>query len=279
MDEFAGIPLENRIIMGILNLSSETFYQGSFVEGVEDAVARAERMVEEGAQIVDLGGMSTGPGVEPISVEEEKGLLLPPLKEIRREIQVPISVDTQRAEVAEEALKTGADMINDVSGFKADSDMPEVVSAFDCPAILMANRISGRIRTAEKGRRDIQTMKEIKEGLRESLRICEDHEISLSKVSLDPGIGFGRGKDWDLKVIAQLDDLSEFGRPICVGVSRKSFIGQVLDLDDPADRLVGSLGATAVAVMRGADIIRTHDPLETRQLVRMMEAILREEVN
>lgn len=274
MDQkFAEISLEKRIIMGVINLSPETFYQGSLAEGAEEAGKRAERMVSEGAEIIDLGGMSTGPEIEPLSKKKEKERLLPAVKAVRDRIKAPISVDTQRAEVAEEALEAGADIINDVSGFKADEKMPEVAAAHECSAILMANQISGRIRTAEKGKCDIESMRDIKKALKNSLQICKDHGIDLAEIAIDPAIGFGRSQDWDLKIIAKLDSLSDFKQPICIGISRKSFIGKVLGLEKTSERLSGSLGATAVAAMKGADIIRTHDPKETSHLVRMIEAI------
>ncbi len=272
-EKFAGISLQRKIVMGIINLSSETFYEKSLAEDAERAAGRAAEMVDEGAQIIDLGAMSTGPKVEPISTEEELKKLIPVVEAVEKEVNVPISIDTQRAIVAEKALRAGADIINDVSGFKADPQMPETAASFECPAILMASRISGRIRTAEKGRKDIENMGEIEKGLKESLKICDKHGVNRDKMAIDPGIGFGRGKEWDLKVLDRLGELREFDLPICIGISRKSFVGNVLGLENPSDRLIGSLGATAVAVMKGADIVRTHDPLETTQLVRMIEAI------
>lgn len=196
-----------------------------------------------------------------------------------KKVDVPISVDTQRAQIAEDALNSGATIINDISGFKGDPEMPKVASKHNSWAILMANRISGRIRTAEKDRGDIKRMEDIKEGLKESPQICRDNGIDIEKDSLDPGIGFGREKDWGLKIIARMEELLDFGLPICLGVSRKSFIGKVLGLDSPSERPWGFLGATAVAVMKGAHIVRTHDPLETTQLVRMIEAIQEKEVD
>lgn len=275
--KFAGISLENTLIMGVLNLSPKTFYKKSRVEGTEETANRAEKMVEEGAQIIDLGAMSTGPEVKPIPTEEEIKMLLPALKRVAEKIDVPISIDTQRSKIAEKSLKLGAEIINDVSGFKADPRMPDVVSKHDCHAILMANRISGRVRTAEKESNDIKTMDSVKKALSESLSICRQHNINLNKIAIDPSIGFGRNKDWDLKIVARLEKLREFERPICVGISRKSFIGNVLGLKKPSDRLAGSLGATAIALIKGANIIRTHDPLETSHLVRIIEAIQREE--
>lgn len=275
--KFAGISLENKIIMGVLNLSPETFYEGSLAKNSEEAAKRAEKMVKNGAQIIDIGGMSTGPSVEPISVNDEKELLLPAVEAIRKRVDSPISVDTQRAEVAKESLELGADIINEVSGFKADEKMPKIADDYDCSAVLMANRVPGRIRTAEKEREDINNMEKIKEGLRESLQICEEHGVDLDKVAIDPAIGFGKGAKNDLRVLANLESLEDLNQPVCIGVSRKSFIGKTLGLDEPADRLYGSLGAAAAAVFKEADIIRTHDPKETVQLVRMIEAVQQKE--
>lgn len=272
-ERFAGIDLEHKVIMGILNLSSETFYKGSLVENSDEATSRAQRMVENGAEIIDIGAMSTGPGVEPISPEEEKEILLPTLEAVRGITEVSISVDTQRAEVAQKALEKGADIINDISGLKADDEMPQVIADHECSLIVMANRIRGRIRTAEKGRRDIESMEEVMESLEDSLRICKNHDIDPDEVSIDPGIGFGRDAEGDLKILSNLEELTSMNRPICLGVSRKSFIGKTLDIGDPSKRLAGSLGATAIGVMKGADIIRTHDPEETTQFVRMIESI------
>lgn len=273
-ENFAGISLDNKIIMGVLNLSSETFYEGSLVENREKAGERAEKMIENGAQIIDIGGMSTGPGVEPVSLERERDLLIPAVEEVRDRVAEPISVDTQRSEVARKALGKGADIVNDISGFKADGEMVKVGVEFDCWVILMANKVMGRLRTAEKDRRDIENMDEIVEALGESLQICKDEGIDLDKVAVDPGIGFGRSAEEDLEVLAGLERLEELGQPLCLGVSRKSFIGKTLDIENPSERLPGSLAATAVGVVKsGVDIIRTHDPAKTSQFVRMIEAI------
>ncbi|KXA91359.1 hypothetical protein AKJ57_01570 [candidate division MSBL1 archaeon SCGC-AAA259A05] len=277
INKFAGIDLENKIIMGVLNLSAKTFYKGSFVKNAEEATNRAETMVRDGAEMIDLGAMSTGPQVKPVSADKEKKTLLPILEAVRGKIDVPISIDTQRAEIAEESLNRGADIINDVSGLKADQDMPRIVSNYDCSVIIMANRISGRIRTAEKESGDIENITDVRKGLKESLQICEDYGIKRNKIAIDPSIGFGRKREQDLKVIAELDDLLELKLPICIGISRKSFLDKILDLDTPSDRLPASLGATAVAITKGADIIRTHDPKETAQFVRTIETIQQNE--
>lgn len=277
--QFAEIPLEKTVIMGIINLSPETFYKGSYAKNLKEVRRRAAKMVREGAQIIDLGGMSTGPGVKPVSLKKEKKRIIPAVKVIKEITDVPVSIDTQRSKVAGEALMAGADIINDVSGLKADENMAKTIGKHGASAILMANRISGRIRTAEKEAKDIEDLDEIKEALRESLETSRKHGISPRKIAIDPAMGFGKGPEWDLKVLARLGELSELEKPICIGVSRKSFIGTVLDSEDPSDRLIGSLGATAGAVMKGADIVRTHDPKETKQLVRIIDAIRKHEVS
>lgn len=273
-EKFAGIPLDKKIIMGVMNLSNKTFYSESQVQNTKEAGKRAEKMVENGAQIIDIGAMSTGPNVEPISEEKEKSLLLPVLKEVSKRIDMPISIDTQRPEIARKALQEGAEVINDISGLKSDEDMVKVLSESDCSIILMANRISGRLRTAEKDRKDIEDMDKIRDALEESIDICEQKGISLDRIAIDPGIGFGRDAEEDIEVLAELDELNESDFPICLGVSRKSFIGKSIGVENPSDRLPGSLAATGVAIMDcSTDIIRTHDPKETSQFVRMMELI------
>ncbi|MFW5913155.1 MAG: dihydropteroate synthase [Candidatus Hadarchaeota archaeon] len=271
--KFEGIPLKQKIIMGIINLSPETFYKESIAKNPKKTAAKAVEMVENGADIIDIGGMATGPDAKLISMDKERELLKPSVKAVRKKVDAPISIDTQRAGIAKEMLDEGADIINDISGFKADPQIAQLVSEYECSAIIMANGISGRIRRAEKKSGDIRTIKDVKKALKESLDICRENGVKLEKVAIDPGIGFGREKEEDLKIISKLKQLRELNRPICVGLSRKSFIGKVLDLDNPSERLIGSLGATAIALKNEAGIIRTHDPKETSQFIHMMSAI------
>lgn len=252
------------VIVGVLNISPDSFYAGSIVKGPAEAVKRARRMLDEGADIVDVGAMSTAPGVKPIPVGLERRRLLPIVNALVKKLDSPISVDTQRAEIARAALEAGAHIINDVSGLKADPEMARVLADFRCSAVLMA---------AKRKPGDVRTIEEIKHELGKSLRMCEHHDIDLKKIVIDPGIGFGKGAEWDLHILANLRRLAALGRPICVAVSRKSFIGKVLDLPDPADRLLGSLAATAIAVLNGADVIRTHDSEETLHAVRLAESV------
>ncbi len=272
-------------IIYALNLSSDSFYRGSIVRSEREAVGRASKAIEEGARIIDLGAMGTGPRSKPISAGQEMRELTPVIRALAREFDVPISADTQRAEIAEAAINAGATVINDISGLKADPKMAEIIANAGCSAVLMATK---------RAPGDVYKINEVRQALGESLRICRERGIQLKKVVLDPAIGYwparlerlGKYANepygklpystatlFDLKIIAELGRLKGLKRPICLGISRKTFIGKVLDMPDPADRLVGSLAATAIAVLNGASAIRTHDVKETLQAVRLAEAI------
>ncbi len=252
------------VIVGAINVGPESFYRGSVVRSKAEAVERAGTMLEEGAHIIDVGAMSTAPGAKPIPTSLEMRRLIPVVRALVKGLDAPISVDTQRAKVAEAALEAGASIINDVSGLKADPKMARVISSFGCSTVLMA---------ANERPGDAESIDEVMNALRDSLSICKLNGIDERKVVVDPGIGFGKGAEWDLHILANLGRLKNLGRPICVAVSRKSFIGRVLNLSDPGDRLWGSLAATAIAVLNGVDVVRTHDPKETSHAVRIAEAI------
>jgi dihydropteroate synthase len=266
--------------MGVINLSPESFYHGSVARTPSKAVRMIERLVDQGATIIDLGAMGTGPTSVPVAESVELKRLLPVIRRAAK-MGVTISVDTQRARVAEEAIAAGAEIVNDISGLKRDPSMAGVISRYGSSAVLMA---------AEREPGDVFTLGDIKRALQRSLEICKQNHIPLKKVVIDPGIGawparlrrlkharkrgsFRAVVSYDLEIIARLGELAELGRPICVGISRKSFIGEVLGLPDPRDRLLGSLAATAIAVLNGAHVVRTHDPAETLQAVKIAEAI------
>jgi dihydropteroate synthase len=270
-------------MIGVINLSPDSFYRKS-VRNPEQAMARAREMVEQGATIIDVGAMATGPRAKPIPVDFELRRMVPAVKAIAR-LGITISADTQRAEVAEAAVRAGAAVVNDVSGLKADPKMAEAIADCGCSAILMASsRAPG----------DVYGDEEIKRALAGSLDICKKHGIPLKRVVLDPAVGYwparlkrlgqkskvqlgGRPHSYaaflDLRILARLAEFRKLGRPICVGISRKSFVGAVTGLKDPDQRLMGSLAASAVAVFNGADVLRTHDPAETMQAVKIAEAI------
>ncbi|ASJ14330.1 dihydropteroate synthase [Thermococcus radiotolerans] len=268
--KFAGIDLSEPRIMGVINVSPESFYKGSVRNDEDRLIETAVKMVEDGASFIDIGAKSTAPYLETqIPVEEEVRRAVWAIKTIRDHVDVPISIDTTSARVAEEALKAGADIINDVTGLKGDPRMAEVARDYGAPAIVCAH---GEVRNLSD---PIHTVIDF---LEESLIIAERHGIE--EIAIDPAIGFLRPEwppwyEWDSKVIANLDILKIFGRPILVGISRKSFIGAITGRKDPAERLPGSLSATAIAVLKGAHIVRTHDVKETLDAVRVAAFIRR----
>ena len=272
----AGFPVR---IMAVINLSPESFYGGSVATTPGEISARVTRAVEDGADIVDIGGMSTAPYLKSEVPEEVEMVRVRDALRAISDAGVPVSVDTLRATVAEVALNGGASVINDVSGLKNDPRMAAVVK--DHGASLLAMAHSSR----QSGSRPIV---QIRQALRESMRIAERAGIDAQRIALDPGIGFfkdeGAGRafspqrlmswaEWDCEVLAHLRGLQALRRPLCVGVSRKSFLGRLANVKTPAERLPASLAATAISVMNGADMIRTHDVSETLQAVRVAEAI------
>jgi len=258
-------------VMGVINLSPESFYHGSIKTGPESILQTALRQIEEGAEILDLGAKSTAPYLETeISPEEEITRALNGLKAIRDEIDKAISIDTTRAVVAKAALENGADIINDVTGLHNDPEMASLAAEFDVPIILGATEIN-RFRGNPTQR--------IIQALEESMKKAKAAGIKEEKIILDPDIGFHRIADYkwykiDAHILMHLKEIiRKFDLPLCIGLSRKSFIGHFLAKKDPAERLYGSLGATALAVLHGASIIRTHDVQETLETIRVVEKI------
>jgi dihydropteroate synthase len=266
----AGIPIGDTHpvrLMGVINLSPESFYEGSVFLKIEEVIAKAREMIDQGCDIIDVGGRSTALGVESISISTEKERVLPVLKALLNVITKPISVDTQYAAVAGEALKLGCHIINDVSGLNADPEMSSLLGEYDCPIIIMATK---------KVPGDCLTMPEIIEALSKSVMNATKHGIDPHKIVVDPGIGkwiSTKLPQYNLKIINQLQKLRKLGKPILVGVSRKSFIGEILQKPQPKDRLSGSLAATAIAVYNGAHIIRTHDVGMTRDIIKISESL------
>jgi dihydropteroate synthase len=253
--------------MGVLNLGPDSFYKGSVVITEENAVKRALQMVAEGAEFLDLGAMSTAPGVKKISAAQEKARLIPILKAVLDSVAVPISVDTFRPTVAEQALNLGAHIINDVSGFKYDSKMVKVLSDFDAPAIIMAT---------DQKIGDPITIPETINCLNSSLKLAEKFDYNPENIIIDPAIGRWvpmKTYQYNLEILKNLKKLSKLGKPILVGISRKSFIHEILDRPDPNDRLPGTLGATAIAVYNGAHIVRTHDVAITSDVIKLAKMI------
>ena len=254
-------------IMGVLNVSPESFYNGSVYIKSDSLKEAAVKLVAEGADIIDLGAMSTAPYRNTeIPVEKEQKRLVEALKVVRPVVDIPISVDTKRTEVAEAGLENGVDMINDVGGMIIDPGMAKLCSDADVPAVVLAQNVIQFEDPVEAVIRSLE----------KSLNIASEYH--LNDLLLDPAIGFFRDENSDflkrdLSILNGLRRLRVMGLPLCIGISRKSFIGKVLDLKDPNDRLQGSLGATSIAVYNGAHMVRTHDISETIDAVRIAEAL------
>jgi dihydropteroate synthase len=252
-------------IMAVINLSRESFYSGS-VAGPEEALERARALEKEGADLLDIGAISTAPGSPYIDEHQEGERLFPVLKEILQNLEIGISVDTQRAKIAEKALSMGAACINDVSGL-SDPQMRRAIAEYDSSAIVMASR-------SRPG--DLLDMSEILSLLGERLRAAQKAGIQLAKLMVDPGVGRWipeKLPENDLSILDGFRRLRDLGRPTVAATSRKSFIGARLGQPDPADRLSGSLAATAIAVYNGAHIVRTHDVAMSIDTVRMAQAL------
>ncbi|MEM1600941.1 MAG: dihydropteroate synthase [Sulfolobales archaeon] len=258
-------------IMGVLNVSPESFYKGSVAVGDDVVREFALRMIAEGCDLIDIGGRSTAPYLNTeVSVDEEVRRVVNAVKIVRDLTNLPISVDTFRSKVAEEALKVGADIINDVTGLKGDEGMVNVVKEYQPSLIVCAKDVKPGITPTT------EPIERVLTSLKVTLNILEKVDYDLSKVVVDPCVGFFRYQEipwyiWDLKVLANLKRLRELGRPIAVGVSRKSFIGVLTGREKPEERLYGSLALTSVAILCGAHIIRTHDVLPTKDVVKAVE--------
>lgn len=252
-------------MMGIINLSRESFYKGSVV-GPNDVLSQALSMQEEGADVIDLGSVSTAPGSPAVSESDELARLIPALKEIRENLSIDISIDTQRPIVAAEALSLGAACINDVSGLR-DPAMAKAVAEHDGSLIIMASdKVAG----------DLLCLDRIIPLLGERVRLAVDAGVSLQKITVDPGVGKWvpeKTTEYDLAILGGYNRLRSLRRPILAALSRKTFIGATLNLPNPYDRLSGSLAATAIAVFLGAHIVRTHDVQLSLHTIRMAEAI------
>jgi dihydropteroate synthase len=257
-------------LVGAINVSPESFYQGSVAAGETALRAKAEQMAAEGADVLDIGAASTAPYLRTeIPEAEEIQRLAWAVGVARKVVAVPISADTKRSRVAQAALDAGAVIINDVSGLRYDPGMAEIAVRRAQGVILMASE------TGPNARDSIDTVRGI---LEESLRLARMAGVPEHRVVLDPGIGFFRQAAipwhaWDCEVLRRLGELRTLGRPLMVGISRKSFIGKTLGQENPGDRLAGSLAATAIAVANGVHLIRTHDVGPTREAVRMAEAL------
>lgn len=257
--------------MGILNITPDSFFDGGCYLDPDAACAQALRMVEEGADILDLGAESTQPGALPVTDREELERLLPVLKRVRKEVTVPISIDTVRPEVAKECLEAGADIINDVSGLKrSGTEMAKVAKEFGAGLVLMHSR--GTPETMRTMARYEDVVTDVIEELRESIRLAMDAGIERERIVVDPGLGFAKTPEQNLAILKKISVFHELGLPVLLGPSRKSFIGKVTGRETK-DRMFGTAACVAACVRGGVQILRVHDAGAMRDVVRMTEAI------
>jgi dihydropteroate synthase len=286
-------------VMGILNVTPDSFSgDGLFVipssapddkidtdrEGLPCALGQARRFLEAGVDILDVGGESTRPGAQQVGTDEELARVVPVIEALRRETDVLISIDTYKASVAEAALEAGADLVNDVWGFRADPDLAVVAARHHAPAILMHNRskpanadVQARLGGRYVGMEYANLLEDVKRELMESVEIARAAGLPEELIILDPGIGFGKTVEQNLELINRLGEIRSLGFPILLGPSRKSFIGYTLDLP-PDQRVEGTAAAVAVGIARGADIVRVHDVEMMVRVTRMTDAIVRHPV-
>lgn len=258
------------LVMGVLNVTPDSFFDGGLYLDKEKAVAQGLRMVEEGADILDIGGESTRPGSKPLELEEELRRVIPVIESLAKEVDVPISIDTYKSAVAREAIRAGAQMINDISGLHFDPGLALVAAGEDIPLILM--HVRGTPETMQKDVHYESLLYEIIGYLKESIERAESAGLDPQQIVVDPGIGFGKTVEDNLLIIKNLSELRVLGKPILLGTSRKSFIGKTLNAE-VGDRLEGALATIAIGALHGAHIVRCHDVLQSKKAIALADAI------
>jgi dihydropteroate synthase len=266
------LSFEHPLIMGVLNVTPDSFSDGGNFSDPEAALRHAQRMMEQGADMIDIGGESTRPGAHPVSAEDEVSRVLPVIASLRRESAVPISIDTYHASTAAHAIEAGADIINDISALRFDGDMHAVVRSSGAAVILM--HMLGTPATMQKDPLYTDCVAEIADFFGERIAYCERLGIDRNRILLDPGIGFGKRVSDNIEILTRLREFRQFGLPVMVGASRKSFIAKLHPVGTPPEkRIGGSLAAAVVAALNGADIIRVHDVGETAEALKVVAAI------
>ena len=258
------------LLMGVLNVTPDSFSDGGLFFNKEKAISHGLRMVEEGADIIDIGGESTRPGSKPLELEEELRRVIPVIEFIAKEVNVPISIDTYKSNVAQRAIEAGAEMINDISGLHFDPSLAQVAVKEDVPLVLM--HIRGTPETMQKDVHYDSLFSEILQYLKDSIQRAESAGLDPRQIIIDPGIGFGKTVEDNLLIIKNLYEFRILGKPILLGTSRKSFIGKILNAE-AGDRLEGTLSSIAIGVLNGAHIIRSHDVLQAKKAIAVADAI------
>lgn len=267
---------EKTLVMAILNVTPDSFSDGGNFFSVENALRQAEKLIEDGADILDIGGESTRPKSQRVSVVEETNRVVPAIEAIGKRFDIPISIDTSKSEVAKNAVNSGAEIINDVSGLRFDERIAEVAATSNAGLVLM--HLRGTFETIHTQAPIEDILSEVSKGFRWSIEEAENYGVKKENIALDVGIGFSKTFEQNLELIAKLDKLvKEFPKfPMLVGASRKSFIGKILGDVPTEKRLQGNLASAVIAVWNGANIIRVHDVRETVETLKVVEAIKKE---
>ncbi|MBN2542695.1 dihydropteroate synthase [bacterium] len=259
------------LIMGVLNVTPDSFSDGGIYYDKQKAVDRGLEMAEQGADIIDIGGESTRPGSQPVELEKELERVVPIIEKLSSRVSIPISIDTYKKEVAEEAFKAGASIVNDISGLAFDKELGSFVTERKCPVII--SHIQGTPRDMQKNPHYSDVIGEVKGYFEERLQYCEEIGIDKANVILDPGIGFGKRLEDNIQLISNIKSFKALGQKLLVGASRKSFIGAILDEPEPRNRTAGSLATYCWLMMEGVDILRVHDVKETKDFLKVFLAL------
>jgi dihydropteroate synthase len=268
---------ERTLVMGVLNVTPDSFSDGGAYLDSQAAIARALDLERDGADLLDIGGESTRPGAAPVTAREELRRILPVLEILRGKLRIPMSVDTQKAEVAEAALAAGAEMLNDISALRTDLGLAEVARRARVPVILMHMRGTPRTMQRRPFARDV--IHDVMEGLRDALARARRAGLAKSQLLLDPGIGFGKKYRQNFEILARLSEFARLGCPIVVGTSRKSFLGKAMSRPGgpevpPSERLLGTAATVTASILGGAHIVRVHDVAEMAQVARIADQVV-----
>ncbi len=257
------------LVMGILNVTPDSFYDGGKYYSLDAALYHVEEMIRDGVDIIDIGGESTRPGATEISIEEEINRVCPVIERITREFPVPVSIDTQKSKVAEEALRCGVVMVNDISGLRKDPDMARIVAKYDAYCVIM--HIRGTPQTMQLNTEYDDLLSEIKDYLYNSITIAKNEKIADDRIIIDPGIGFGKSLEQNYIILNNISYFKKVGYPVLIGLSRKSLIGKLYENNE--DRLPATIALNAVAIYNGADIIRVHDVKEHKLMIKTLQLL------
>ncbi|MGB4268569.1 MAG: dihydropteroate synthase [Spirochaetota bacterium] len=257
------------LVMGILNVTPDSFYDGGKYNSIDTALYHVSEMINNGADIIDVGGESTRPGAEEVAVEEEIDRVCPVIEKIIHEFNIPVSIDTRKSTVADEALRLGAIMVNDITGLQADPDMPVTIARYNAYCVIM--HIKGTPQTMQLNTEYKDLLSEISKYLCDSIEIAKKAHIADDKIIIDPGIGFGKSLEQNYVILNNIQYFKKLGYPVLIGLSRKSLIGRLYDSNE--DRLPATIALNAIAMYNGADIIRVHDVKEHKLIIKPLKML------